>query len=776
MRAFRSKMPFLGSVALLTSVTSFAATEIASAIDPRSEDARGLAERWVDDRGWEIGWSRGDSRLVVIESASVSQPPTSPAFHEARAKAFESAFSRARRAAAEFISAEIAASASRSSELVQIVGDPGLAEALLGVAGSNAERLSTDHRSLVEIAANASIVGLTPVQTFVSSDDHGASVAMVVAWGPRYSAAARGLAQGGEATELLSEWFDGQGDETLSYAWGVRLVPEAGGALRPVGFGIARSRPGMEEYAFDQAESEAIGRLGRLNGERIASEVASQSAAAYREGTGIPSELGTSSAYESTVEARSQVEGLRLEQVGRRLVASDPITGDALAIVAYSVGSGSVASAGASSRDPRGRGSLGVEGGGCPPVEERMKPYVRSVEVSGLGRSEQDAIAAALMEAVRREGAIVKGDSRLEKRFAEAMESVEGEIREKAVASTESETRTSTFANGFVHSYDVVGRGSVGELVEVELCANIVRFDPSDPRFGLPPTLAVLPWTAGAGGIEMDGRRSPPRAYATRIEEGLQRSLVGSGRFQVLDERNDAMLREFRQQIAQRAAQGLVDEMELLKMGRALTADFIVSGEIQTLKVTDASARNPSYRRAEAVLDARLVNVADGRVVWSDSVTEILDGRTLALARAGRLPDGKPVADEIETTLGPAELVLLRASRKLDRSLREFVDALPIPGDQKASASDRDSEVLVLRLSLGRVTLRTLPGLAVGDRWAVENPVQVDLGAGRIVEDWDRVAIVKIAEIGPDLSKAEIVEGESTTIRPGKSRLVRVPG
>ena len=37
-------------------------------------------------------------------------------------------------------------------------------------------------------------------------------------------------------------------------------------------------------------------------------------------------------------------------------------------------------------------------------------------------------IAAALMEGVRQEGTTVKGNSRLEKRFAEAMESVAGEI------------------------------------------------------------------------------------------------------------------------------------------------------------------------------------------------------------------------------------------------------------------------------------------------------------------------------------------------------------
>ncbi len=764
MAAFRS---------VLASVVAAYSAGIAVASESGVNDARDMAERWIEDRGWAVGWNREDDRLVIIESGSISQSPESPAFHEARAAAFESAFARARRSAAEFMAAEIATTASRATELVQIVGDRELAEAILGVASDDAQRLSTDHRSLVEVAANASIIGLTPVQTFIGRHDQGGSVAMVVAWGPKYADAARGLAKGGHSDRSLTDWFDQQADEALSYAWGVRLVPSSGGALRPVGFGIARSRPGMEEHAFDQAYAEAIGRLGRLNGERVASQIASQSAAAYREGTGLPTEMSNSTAYESKVAASSQVEGLRLEQVGRRLVGADPITGDPLAVVAYTVGvdDAPLAAVPGAGR-PVARG--GASRDDCPPVEDRMKPFVRSVTVSGSGRTESDAIASALMEAVRREGAVVKGDSRLEKRFAEAMESVEGEIREKAVASTESETRTSTFANGFVHSYEVSGRGQVGELVEVQLCANIVRFDPSDPRFGLPPTLAVLPWDTDA--VDVDGRSGRPRQFTTPLEEAMQRSMVRSGRFQVLDERNDAVLRDVRQQIARRAEQGLVDEMELLKMGRALTADFILCGELRSLKVSDATARNPSHRRAEATLDARLVNVADGRVVWSETIPEVLDGRALALARAGRLADGRPVEDDIEMTLDPAALALLRASRKLEQSLVAFVGTMPRPGGEQVAVPSQPREPRVLRVSLGRVTFESIPGLAVGDRYAVENPTRIDLGGGRTAEDWDRIAIVKVSEVGSELSKADVIDGESGEIVAGKSRLVRLPG
>lgn len=748
-----------------------------------SATADQLARQWVAEQGWQIGWDADADRLVVVHSVPLGAAADSPGFHDARIAAFEEAFAEARRSAAEFLDASVETRTTSVARMAEISGDPALARQLTGAAASGSGYVgSTSLSDFVRVAAEATLLGLSTAQTFAVSNERGGSVAVVIAWGPRFAAAIREFDQASiEGSESLSGWFDAIDDATLSRTWGIRWVSDDAGRMRPIGFGVARVRTGMEEFAVDQASTEAIGRLGRLQGERVMASRASERLAASREGSDMPEEFASASFLEAMIEANSSVEGLRLVEIGRRFIAEDPMSGQGLAVVA-------IAAAGASGGPGMGSGSrreiegsarvpAGGDRGGCPPVEPRMQPFVRGVRASGTGRSESDAVAAALLDAIRREGAKVAGDARLSRRFEEAMETVDGEIRDKASAVTVSETTTSTFASGFVHSFEVVGRSSQGTLVEVEICANLVRFDPDDPRFGLPPTLAVLPWSAAPGSVEIDGRRASPGPLAQQLENSLQRTALRSNRFQVLDDRNAADLQRYRDEIVARAERGIVDEMELVKIGKALTADFVLTGEIERLALVDSTARTPSHRRVDLRVAAQLVNVADGRIVWEGSAQQVLGGRALALARAGRQEDNRPVEDPIEQQLDPVDLALLRASRTLQASLQDYIDSLPPRGEGGGGASTpaAAATIAVVRVASGRVTFESVPGLAVGDRYAVENPVEIVLGDGRKLEDVDRVAVVRVVEVGPQLSRAEVVEGDGTEIAAGRSRLVRVP-
>lgn len=771
-----------GAAAVQMFVLFAMATPTTGAVAGQSADQ--LARQWLAEQDWRVGWDADADRLVVLQTGRISQPPGSPAFHDARVKAFEEAFAQARRAAAEFQDATVETRARRVARMAAVAGDPQLAEQVAGAGSRGGGYVgSTTMSDFVGVAAGAVLLGLSTAQTFVVADERGGSIALVAAWGPRYAAASRGVDQapiGG--TGALSRWFEAIDDTTLARTWGVRWVPDETGRMRPVGFGVVRARPGMEEFAVDQASTEAIGRLGRLQGERVMTQRATAAVAAAVEGSAIPPEFASATGMESVIKSSSSVDGLGIVEIGRRFIAADPITGQPLMVVAVAAGGGASRGA-APARPAAATGSAPAGAGvaddlrGCPPVEPRMQPFVRGVRATGTGRTESDAVAAALLDAVRREGARVEGDARLSRRFAEAMETVDGEIREKASAVSVSQTNTSTFANGFIHSFEVVGRSSQGPLVEVVICANLVRFDPDDPRFGLPPTLAVLPWSAAAGSIEIDGRRATSRPFAQQLESPLQRTALRSNRFQVLDERNAADLQRYRNEIVARAERGIVDEMELVKIGKALTADFVLTGEIERLVVVDKTAQTPANRRVDVRLAARLVNVADGRIVWDGATQVVLDGRTLALARSGRQANNQPVEDESERHLDPADLALLRASRTLQASLQTYLDSLPARGQAGGgtSAPPAAATIAVVRVASGRVTFESVPGLAVGDRYAVENPVEIVLGDGRKLEDVDRVAVVRVVEVGPQLSRAEVVEGDGKEIAAGRSRMVRVP-
>lgn len=752
-------------------VTPHVATEAhATVFAGADESARSLADAWIRGKGWNEGWDSQNQRLVAVGLASIPTVASRADFLERREEGFAKAFKDARSRLVEFLGAAIETEMESRNAIVEVVGDPEIAEALTGAAADEAFLAGDSFRDFVRVAANATLVGVTPVQTFVSVDGDSAEVAVVLAWGPRYAAVARGGAPDRSPGRPLAEWLASIPDEDLAVTWGHRFVTDEAGRLRPVAFGLKRWRKGFESQMFNVAEERAHGHLGRLQGERLASDSATESMSASLQGTDFPERFVSTSSYESIIESRSSIDGLGLETVGRRVV-TDPLSGQQLVVVAVSVvpdsGPANRGTAAVSATPASGIGNnQSVAGGSCPPVEERMKPYVRQVRANGAAATREDAVTRALYDAIRQEGARIEGNSRLEERFAEAMESIDGEISEKVSASTNSSVTTETYANGFIHSYEVVGVRTVAGLQEVEICANLVRFDPKNPRFGLPPTVAVLPFAFGLRAFEIDGRPVDPRPFADDVEESLDRQLGACGCLQVLDERNDAALQAVRNRIREKATQGRVPAMELVKLGQELTADFVLSGEVDRIKVLDQDAPSLASKRAEAALDMRITNVADGTIVWTDTALVILRGRDLAMARAGR-----GIEDEIERSLSPAELAVFRAVRKIEASLQTYLDGLKEADEAPAARA----EPVVIRVSLGQVTFEAPAGIAPGDRFAVENPVVVTLSNGRAVEDVDRVAIVKVVSVRGPLVKADIVDGDADLIEVDKSRLVRIP-
>ena len=150
-----------------------------------TDTAADLADQWVAEKGWTEGWDTRDQRLVVVRTGSIPVPTSSPAFLNARAKAFEEAMAGARQAAVEFLAAEISTEMQAQSDLVQVIGDSELAETMTGAAADDAFLMSSSFADAVNVTANATLVGLTPVQTFVTTTPQGGEVAFVAAWGPR---------------------------------------------------------------------------------------------------------------------------------------------------------------------------------------------------------------------------------------------------------------------------------------------------------------------------------------------------------------------------------------------------------------------------------------------------------------------------------------------------------------------------------------------------------------------------------------------------------------
>ena len=755
----------IGLLITLSALAAFVAVGSSSlALGTSPSGARENAEKWLDQQGKHIGFDSNSMSLFVIASSSIAQPPSNSAYFASRAAAFDSAMQSARQSAAEFLAAEISTSIATKADMHksydEVLGDPKLADVLSRTATSKFAT-SKQIKDMVNVVARSAMVGLSPWNTFESMDENGnGEVAIVAALSRKYSDAVQGKTLANEKGVSLDAWFKGISDADLASTLGTRFKADETGTLQTVAFGQARifPEPGMEVHAIDAADIIATRDLGFVRGEQVASKTFRESLIAQLESSDLPKSFRSTEDFEKVVTSHSNLKGVSLRRVGWRTVV-DPVSGDRVAVVMCSMEA--VQSARPASA-PSAASTKQVVADDCPPVPANMASAVRPVRVHGTGATRSAATAAALMEGVRQEGTTVKGNSRLEKRFAEAMESVAGEIEKKVAASTNQESTVETFSNGFIWSYAKVSESQDGGIFDVELCVNLVRFDPKNPRFGLPPTVAVLPFSCGAEAAIAQGR------LTTTTEKAIEKALVQLKQFQVIDAKNELKLQAIRDNAARLVLTGHAQEVEALKLGNELTADFVVIGSLIELKFTGQPGPLPQAIQAseiaQATVEGKLINVASGEVIWVDTVTIIMNARDLALVRAKR-----DLQDPNEPNMSPVELVCTRAARALGNSLLAKVAPVGIP-----AIPDPVSPSAALIRVVGKVLSidASFPGVKVGAQFAIENPVEVSLPGGRKVLDHDRFGKIIISSIANGLAKATLVEGDSDLIHVGVSEIV----
>ncbi len=713
--------------------------------------AMGQAESWMRSEGYEPGWNDATQRAVFVGIAPVSVAPDQPDYLTQRAQAAEEAIADARRQAAEWLGARIAASIDRQTDLKRFTGSE-MAGAL--DAGRRSGFIADERLDQVtRVSAEAALAGCVALQTFEDVDDRGAGIEAVVAVSPKFASwIMSGGSIGGERGPRgtpLPEWFESLSPAELSRSYGTRFVADEQGRIHLVAFGHEPvpqpADPGLADGARDAASSQAILHASLALAARLESDALCAAMANARRGSALPPSQSSVKSFRSSVQDRAALTARGLHALGTRTI-TDPTSRQPLCVAACDVLLGSA---------PGQTPAPAARVGGCPPVPDRMRAATRQVQAEGRGATEEAAIAAALKAAIDREGVQVEASGLLRKQYDAARERVNGEVKQKASAYTRQDTTVRTFSTGFVHSFEVVARQPVDGVQQVTICANLVRFDPKDPRFGLPPTVAVVSLTGRPGTVEVAHRMEAPGACLRLAESALESTLRASGRYMLIDDRLRPVLQKVRRDMADRAARGQVDEQELIKLGRELTADFLLVVELDRAEFSGAAGPRPNVTpddTASAALSGRLVNVADGSVAWSGTANEMLSQRDLWMAW-NRNPEHPE-----ETRLSPIEVAMSRASVRLAESLR--LEGL---GGTPASAPVR-----LLGVSRGpsrEIRLDgTHPSVKPGARFAVENLVRVDLPDGRSEIERDRVAVLEVTTVQGGVATAKVVEGDADLI------------
>ncbi len=747
----------IAKVTLFAMCVSLFLTRSINATAPQtaSDQMKIVIDAYLKQNNLKQGWDQAQSRLVVFETSSVGIAPGNPTYFAKRQAAFENALVAARTATAQFLGAKIKSSITAKTDLTQVVGDPELAKALTGAAVNVAFKLQTELEKMSEVAAQAALVGFSPVQTFEIIVNNEAVVAVVTSCSANYANWAHGNGQGAPG-QTLSKWFETLTDEELSRTFATRYILDETGKYRLVAVGQASvAGPGLlADAACDTAKKDAGQQLFQAYATTVTCKSLSQSLTETKAVQNLPDEFKNIKNFKDLVTVNAQ-SNIPIEPIGSKTI-NDPSSGT-ICIAAYALGLDKVANVPLpSASQPQG---------GCPPVPENMVKFIRPVQTSGSGINEAAAITQALMEAINRDGVHVAGDSKLEKSYKEAIKSVNDQVSKVVEATVVQGARTSTFSSGFIYSYEVLERGpNANGGVDVRICANIVRFDPKDPRFGLPPTIAVLSCSVAPGAVKVAGNQVDALPFTQLVERALERELLASKKYQVIDQAFDNRLQQLRNEIVQRAQQGRVDKMELMKLGKELTADFVLVVQIDQVEFTGEAGPLPTRGSAGdmalANLQGRLINVANNQVAWQHTANVRLMGRDIVQARDSKDPAERPMS--------PAELACSRACASLVDSLKNFLG--PVVNAQPV----QDGPVQIVRIAGKEVTLdASNPKVKIGARFQIETPVTIKL-AGREIIDRDKVAVIEVISVKDGLAKAKVIEGEIDHIQVGISEVVPI--
>jgi hypothetical protein len=648
-----------------------------------------LAADWLDREAIKTGWDAVANRAVFVGRAQISVGSGHPAYPEYRASAIESALADARQQAAEWLGSQISSNLDNNEKLVQWM-DETLVDGL-AKSRSGGYLASDEFRQVTKVAAAAAMTGFSPIQTFENASNGGGTIEIVAVYSRKFAAWASGRGEPAAPALPLDKWFKEIPVDQLCRTYGSRFIADESGAVHLVAFGhaVVAGSGELAEGACGEASESAKGRAALASaGVTQAAAFSSALQAIAVSGSqdkAFPSRFRSEREFERSVKDSVGLQGASVHCLQSRTV-QDPMTSRSICVSACEIicqpATGGVPSTAPNAAAPVQRV------GDCPAVPEDMRSAVRQVRADGTGPTLEAAVTSALKAAIEREGVKVDADSLLRKQYATAMSSVDDQVRRLVSASTDQGSTVRTSSSGFIHSFELLSKSEQGAVVTASICANIVRFDPRNPRFGLPPTVAVVSMLGRPGTVTVTGTSTQAGSFLRLVEGALEPLLAQSGKFILIDERTRPVLQKARADIASRAEQGQVGAIETMKLGRELSADFLLVIELDQASFSGEAGPLPQNVKAgdtaTCKLSARLVNVSSNEVSWSpDPANELMTGRDILLLR-----DPRRKSDPAERALSPAEIATYRAAKKLGGSLETQLAKMQLGGAKPAASQN----------------------------------------------------------------------------------------
>lgn len=241
------------------------------------------------------------------------------------------------------------------------------------------------------------------------------------------------------------------------------------------------------------------------------------------------------------------------------------------------------------------------------------------VTARGYGENPQQAVANALVEAVRQAGGVtlaVNPDFR--RRVGQWVIQRDGDVSTWIGTSTSvAEPRLPTL--GSLQSYQVTAMRKVDDaLWRADVSAQVLRTKPLGPDRSHLPAVVVAPFQTRAASYQLGKVKINAGEARRRLQANLVDAFAQSGRFRVLDRAHLAA----RDDELAILARGSIEPGELVRLGKNKGADLLLVGSIEDFDIGDNErefygAKFQGYEPRIRVR-YRLIDVASGEILRAD--------------------------------------------------------------------------------------------------------------------------------------------------------------
>lgn len=251
------------------------------------------------------------------------------------------------------------------------------------------------------------------------------------------------------------------------------------------------------------------------------------------------------------------------------------------------------------------------------------KTVMESRQTSGFGSDYQQALAAALLEAVRQVRGLEIGT---EKQLQMEFQQMANDSVETTTATAGIKENIYTRSKGWIDSYEVleVIKPQAGESSwEVTVLASIPKFQ-SEMKNDTRKSIAIMPFRFASATFAVNDQGKAVNAYqlSVRLKDRIQTGFTQSRKFAVLN-------RDYGEEFAsetQLLSSENVPASEAGRLGQVLGADFMVVGNIFDLSTKAETTTFYGMTETKKVdridLSYQVIEVATQKVMWADTVSE----------------------------------------------------------------------------------------------------------------------------------------------------------